>query len=34
MATVKARTFCEILMLTKPDLDDVLANFPIVARFD
>ncbi|CAH3024940.1 unnamed protein product, partial [Porites evermanni] len=32
LATVKARTFCEILMLTKQDLDDVLANFPIVAR--
>ncbi|XP_068721896.1 uncharacterized protein [Montipora capricornis] len=32
LSTVKAKTFCEILMLTKPDLDDVLINFPIVAR--
>ncbi|XP_068721829.1 uncharacterized protein [Montipora capricornis] len=32
LATVKARTFCDILMLTKPDLDDVLINFPIVER--
>ena len=33
LSTVKAKTFCEIIMLTKPDLDDVLADFPIVARF-
>jgi len=33
LATVKARTYCEILMLTKPALDEVLANFPTVARF-
>ncbi|XP_044173366.1 LOW QUALITY PROTEIN: uncharacterized protein LOC114949688 [Acropora millepora] len=32
LSTVKAKTFCEIIMLTKPDLDDVLADFPIVAR--
>ncbi|RMX52129.1 hypothetical protein pdam_00015157 [Pocillopora damicornis] len=32
LATVKAKTFCEILMLTKPDLDEVLVRFPIVAR--
>ncbi|XP_068704187.1 uncharacterized protein [Montipora foliosa] len=32
LATVKARTFCDILMLTKPDLDAVLINFPLVAR--
>ncbi|KAJ7372503.1 hypothetical protein OS493_019012 [Desmophyllum pertusum] len=32
LATVKAKTYCEILMLTKPELDEVLANFPIVAR--
>ena len=33
LSTVKAKTFCEIIMLTKPDLDDVLDDFPIVARF-
>ena len=33
LSTVRAKTFCEIIMLTKPDLDDVLADFPIVARF-
>ncbi|XP_074616516.1 uncharacterized protein LOC141875947 [Acropora palmata] len=32
LSTVKAKTFCEIIMLTKADLDDVLADFPIVAR--
>ena len=32
LATVRAKTYCEILMLTKPDLDDVLKVFPIVAR--
>jgi len=33
LATVKAKTYCEIRMLTKPALDEVLANFPVVARF-
>jgi len=32
LATVKAKTYCEIRMLTKPALDEVLANFPVVAR--
>ena len=33
LASVKAKTYCEILMLTKPALDEALANFPMAARF-
>lgn len=32
LASVQAKTYCQILMLTKDDLDDVLQYFPVVAR--
>ncbi|EDO35773.1 predicted protein [Nematostella vectensis] len=31
-ATVQAKTYCQILMLTKHDLDEVLEEFPIIKR--
>ena len=32
-ADVRAKTYCEVAMLRKGDLDEVLVNFPLIERF-
>ena len=31
-ATVRAASYCELLMLRRPDLDEVLEEFPLIAK--